>query len=237
LLGQNGAFSSALLITALVLSAQNARVAGCAGAFLTIKPQIGLLLPAAWAGGRQWKIFVYAALVFLVIFTLTIALFGVQACELYFRDTFPEMGRIMDEPFPQGFQVNAITMFMFARAFGAPVHTARITQMVLTVIAFVTTYKIWSDDGDLNRKLASTIFLGLLAMPYGYTYDMIGYEAALALILQQCGLSPIWVALWLWPALSRDITVDLRVPVTSLVIFVAAIWTFHLPKTQEYQRT
>jgi hypothetical protein len=104
--------------------------------------------------------------------------------------------------------------------------------MVLTVVAFVTTYKIWSDDGDLSRKLASTIFLGLLAMPYGYTYDMIGYAAALALILQQRGLSPIWVVLWLWPALSRDISVDLRLPVTSLVIFVAAIWSSRLPKAE-----
>ena len=69
-----------------------------------------------------------------------------------------------------------------------------------------------------------TVCLGLLSMPYGYLYDMIGCAAGLALIAQRREPSITWAVLWIWPAAARDVTTALLQPVTPLIVLMALLW-------------
>jgi hypothetical protein len=230
LLGQNGAFTGGLLLAALCVSRTRPLRAGLLGALLLIKPQMGLLLPAAWAGMRGWRAVLAAGIGFVATGALVIAIFGLQPWHLYVQDAVPEMTRIMNAPSPQRAQSSAITSFVLLRALGASVPAARLCLYTLTLAACAAV--AWSGRrNDFTHAIVLTILLTLLIMPYGHTYDMVAYAAALALIVQKQGPSLPFALFWAWPALARDVTVDFNTPLTPLVILLAAIWA-HLSLAQ-----
>lgn len=227
LLGQNGAFTAALLIAALSRAGRHPARAGGFGALLFIKPQIALLLPAAWAGGRNWGALAAAVLAGGVLVAVSVIAFGLAPWRLYFQQTLPEMTQVMNAPFPQGFQASAVTVFVAARAAGAAMGMARLVQLAAIVLAALAAFQLWRDDRAEKSPL--TIFLVLLAMPYGYVYDMVGYAAALALVLRNRPVSLVWAFFWIWPAFARDVTAYLGLPLTPLIVLAAFIWVSRLP--------
>jgi hypothetical protein len=228
LLGQNGAFTAALLISALHLAARRPRTSGVLAALLAIKPQIALLIPAAWAGARRWRALAASVLAGAALILVSVLAFGFAPWRLYVHDTLPDMASVMNAPFPQDFQASAMTVFVLARSVGASVIMARVIQAMALLAAALTALRLWRDDFGAARQLALTLLLVLLAMPYGYVYDMIPYAAALALVLQCHGVSWRWAVFWIWPAFARDVTYHLAAPVTAIVVLAAFIWVLNL---------
>ncbi len=228
MLGQNGAFTAALLVSALHLAARGPRTSGLLGALLAIKPQVAVLLPAAWAGARHWRALAASVLAGAGLILLSVLAFGLAPWRLYLHDTLPEMASVMNATFPQNFQVSGITVFMLARSVGASVTLARAIQAVALLAAALTAWRLRRNHFGAARQLALTMFLVLLAMPYGYVYDMIPYAAALALVLQCHEVSWRWAVFWIWPAFARDVTSHLGAPVTAVVVLAAFIWVLNL---------
>lgn len=236
LLGQNGAFTAALLIAALTLAARRPARAGGFAALLFIKPQIALLLPAAWAGGRKFRALAAAAFAGLVLVAVSILAFGLAPWRLFFLQTLPEMGAVMNAPFPQGFQASAITLFVLARVAGASVGIARLVQFASLILAALAAFALWRDERAVTDRLPLLLFLALLAMPYGYLYDMVGYAAGLALVRRNRPVSPVWALLWIWPAFARDVTGYFGLPLTPLFVLAAFIWVRYAPGAEPAAR-
>jgi hypothetical protein len=223
LLGQNGALTASLLIAALLVSGSRPIWAGWFAALLLIKPQMALLLPAAWLGARRWRALASACGFVLALLALSALAFGVAAWRLHIAAAAPEMVSIMDTPAPQSSQVNSITSFVLLRALGASVAQALLAEYALAAAAFLTV--LWAArHGDWLHGATLTILLTLLIMPYGHVYDMIPYAAVLALIAQRHGPSVPLALFWAWPAISRDVVVNLGAPLTPIVILLAIAW-------------
>ncbi len=224
LLGQNGAFVAAALIAALAQLARRPRLAGGLAAWLLVKPQMALLLPAVLLGAGKARAIIAACGAGLLILALSLLAFGALPWWLYLQATLPEMRAIMDLPFPQGFQASAITLFMLARSAHLPIPAALAVQAMAFLVCCYLTFRVWRTNRDFAEQLFITVCLGLLAMPYGYVYDMIGYAAGLALIAQRRGPSFTWAMLWIWPAAARDVTVAFLQPITPLIVLMALLW-------------
>lgn len=228
LLGQNGAFTAALLIAALSLAAARPVRAGWFAALLLIKPQIGLLVPAAWAGSRHWRSLAVSLLAALALTGASVLAFGPQPWRLYLAAALPEMGNVMNTAAPQFSQPNSITSFVLLRALGLSVAAATACEWLLALAACIFCFITCRRAGE-KVGVAVTVLLSLLVMPYGHNYDMVAYAAVLALRAQARGPSPALAFLWFWPAISRDVVIHFAAPVTPLVILAALAWVVRLP--------
>jgi hypothetical protein len=153
-----------------------------------------------------------------------VVVFGWAPWVLWWREGLPEMGRVMDAPYPQPFQVSAVTVFMFLRGLGVGVGAAQAVQVAAAAGAMVLVYWVGRRDFGVEKRLALVLLLAPLAMPYGYVYDLVGYSVALVLVWQWRGFSWVWAGFWVWPAVARDVTLAGVAPLSAMVVAAAFVW-------------
>lgn len=224
LFGQNGALTAFLLLGGLFYAERRPRLAGLFIAALMIKPHLGLLVPVCLIAVGAWRTIAWAALFALVIAAVTTLCFGASVWLGFLQTTQPLMQTIMEAPYGQGYQVNAATMFVFARWLGLDVGAAYGVQALTTLIAAGSAWKLWrGPSGDPALRAAATTALGLLATPYGYSYDLVMVSAAVLIVLQRGHLkhSIALIPVWLWPVLVHDLNAQVA-PLSPLVLIYAA---------------
>jgi hypothetical protein len=223
-LGQNGALTAALLVGALLLADRRPVVAGILMGFLTVKPHLGLLLPVCVVASRNWRALGAAALTALAMVVAAGLVAGWDAWRLFFAVTAPTMRAILEAPWPSGYQVNAVTVFLSVRALGASVPFAYVAQAAAALACAALAWRIWRRDAaDPHARMALTVALTLLASPYGYSYDMLALAAGVAALmaLGQWRVTALEALVWLWPGLTHFVTQN-YFPVSPLVTAAAA---------------
>jgi hypothetical protein len=224
--GQTGTLAAALFLGALLLSGRRPVGSGVAAGLLSIKPQLGILLPVCFLAARHWLAIAVAAGTAMVTILGASALFGWNIYPLYFAKAAPVMRAIMEAPFPQSYHANAITVFLTARALGASVPLAYIIQGMAALAAAAVTWRLWRTPcDDPLMRVAATACLSLLATPYGYTYDMVAFSFACAVMFERAAWRfrvPL-LLFWIWPSLSSFVTGSVF-PVTPAIVLLAALW-------------
>ncbi len=205
--GQNGALTALLLIAALSLAGRSDKASGLAAGLLTVKPQLGLLLPIAYAASGAWRAIVTATLTAICLALVVALAFGNETWMLFWTRTRPLMVAILEAPWADtlGYHVNSISTFVAVRALNTSVGIAYSLQAIVSVAAGWMTWKAWKmRSADSHLRLALTIALVLLATPYGYHYDMAALSVASAILLQRNGwmFKPIVAITWVWPGIS-----------------------------------
>lgn len=182
--GQNGAWTAALLLGALLTSERRPMLAGLLLGLLTMKPHLGVLAPLCLIAAGHWRAFGWAAFFSLAIAGLTTALFGFDAWRLFLTETRPLMQAILEAPWgTEDYQMNGATVFHLARALGGGVGAAYAAQAVAAVGAAVAAWTLWRRPGaDPLLRAAATALLTLIASPYGWTYDLAPLSVALVAI-------------------------------------------------------
>ena len=171
-LGQNGAFTAALLISGLCLIDTRPVLAGALLGLLIFKPQIAILLPVVVLAGGRWKTAVAAAAVVAMVLALSWLVFGSVAWDGFFGPTL----RTQTTMLKQGrgpFEWMMPSAFMAARSLKFPADQALLIQLPFSVAAVVITAFEW------RRKDRP---LELVASPQAFNYDLIPACAA-ALVL------------------------------------------------------
>ncbi|MGZ9719232.1 glycosyltransferase family 87 protein [Rhizobium miluonense] len=206
--GQNGALTTALLLSGLLLAPSRPIIAGILFGLLTVKPQLGVLVPFCLLASGNYRAFLSAGVTALLLVIATGLLFGFDVWPLFLTKTRPLMTAILEAPFPQGYQVNATTFFMLARSLGLGLAASYSLQMIFSIAAIATTLWLWRRKTvvDHRTKVCLTIVLTLIATPYGYSYDTIPMNVAVAyFFFTQRGLSaPLGIA-WLYPLYNQQI--------------------------------
>lgn len=181
LLGQNGAYTTALLIGALSLAPRRPMIAGLLAGMLTIKPHLGVLIPFAWLAAGYWRAAFGAGAAVFAILGLSVVTFGVPAWTGFFNVTAPLMVAILEAPFPQHYHTQAFTVFVAARAMGADLAIAYGAQVISAVFAIAVTVRVWrpSSRFDHPDRVVVTAMLAPMVSPYAYTYDAIGVMVAI----------------------------------------------------------
>jgi hypothetical protein len=202
--GQNGALTAALLAGGLLLAGRRPLLAGMLFGLLTIKPHLGLLVPVCLLASGNWRAIAAASATACILAGATGLLFGFDVWTSFLTVTRPTMQAILEAPFMQPYQSGNVTLFLSVRAAGGGLGLAYLAQLAAIAVCAVLCWRTWRDPAaDPYARTAFTLCLTLLATPYAYTYDLVGFAFAIVLIVQRRGwrMSPLLALAWLAPAL------------------------------------
>src|SRR5262249_29996636 len=132
--GQNGFLTSALMIAGLAQLGRRAVFSGVCFGLLTIKPQLGLLLPLMLVLTGQWRAIIAAVATTAVLVLATGALFGFEIWPQYVRMALPVQSEILTQG--EGiFTMMMPTVFMNARIAHLPLDIAWALQGAVSLAA------------------------------------------------------------------------------------------------------
>ena len=168
--GQNAFWTTALLIGGLVQLDRRPAVAGVLFGVLSIKPQLGVLLPLMLVLTARWRAILFAAMTVAILLALATLAFGASV----WHDAMPVQANVFLRDY-ENFMTHMPTAFMNARVAGLSLPVAACLQAVLSlasVTAVVWTFRR-SRDADLSNALLVTATF--VVTPYAFNYDMVAF--------------------------------------------------------------
>jgi alpha-1,2-mannosyltransferase len=184
--GQNGFVTSALMIAGLAQLGRRPVVSGICFGLLTIKPQLGLLLPLMLVLTGQWRAILATVVTTTALVVVTGLLFGFDIWPDYVRLVPPVLSAILTQG--QGlFTIMMPTVFMNARIAHLPLDIAwglQIATSIAAVAAVVWTY--WRRR-DPVLSVALFVTASFLVTPYAFNYDMVVFGWVIALLRERGG--------------------------------------------------
>ena len=174
-------------VMGLALEALETRpiLAGVLFGALTMKPQLGLLIPVALIAGGYWRVMGSAVAAALSAALISIAAFGVDP----WLQLIPQMARISDHVRDGNVIMELlVTLYGFLRALGVPHVPALIAQCTLSLVLAAGVFKLWRSDAPLPLKAAALASASMLVSPYMFVYDLTHLSIAIAFLIRYCGL-------------------------------------------------
>jgi hypothetical protein len=169
--GQISLATTALLILSAYDPKQRWLMAGLAAGLLTLKPQLGILLPIAYLMCGAWRTIFVAALTAMVLHSVSLIVFGVEG----WRDFLFAVARLNADVTSAGLHTppeGMTTLFGQLRMLGAPSSFAVPTQYTFSVMIVITVALVWRRSSDTLGKAAMVCAGAILATPYAYGYEM-----------------------------------------------------------------
>ena len=198
---QNGFLTGALLLATFAFMRERPAVAGFALALLTIKPQLGFLIPLLALLDRNWKLFGWATGFTLLLVGASVALFGVDVWRLYFSQIIPYQNFVMTD-------WSGIFLRMMPSAFGSmrtlgyTPATAFAVQAVISVIAFAVLLRLLFMLRDPLERAFAILAGTLLITPYAFNYDMGAVSVVAACLALRARDEHRHAAMWIYGALA-----------------------------------
>lgn len=186
--GQISLLTAALLMLAAYRPGKHWLVAGLAAGLLTIKPQLGLLLPFAFVAAGAWRAFIVAAMFALIMHGASILVFGAQSV----LDFMAAVTRLQADVAGTGLltpPVNMTTLFGQLRHWGVAGEIALTMQYLAAAGILILVTGFWrrmAGEPDRALYLVALLSVGaILVTPYAYAYEMAALApAALWLALE-----------------------------------------------------
>ncbi len=179
---QNGFLTSALLLFGLAAMRRHPVLSGIAFAFLTIKPQLGFLLPVLLVFDRNWRAIGWTAFFCAVLVGLSIALFGLESWTAYLTETVAYQRLVMTH-WSGIFLAMMPTVFGSVRALGFSPALAYAIQWPVTVIAAIgIVWLLWKETDPL-RRMFYLVCGTFVISPYAFNYDMGALSAVTAILV------------------------------------------------------
>lgn len=213
--GENGLLLGALSIACLTALDRKAAQTGLWAGLLTVKPQLGLVLPVAFLARRAWRAIAIAALVALALAAGAWLLWP-AAWPLWIGRVLPAQAALMNQPFgPTPSQAFMASPFIFFRGLGAAHSLALGLQLAVTATALAVAYAVLrridrhrAAGGTIEWRLVTVVLLalGALTAPYALDYDLAALTAMATAGLVQgwldtrrlrlAALTMIWLPQW-----------------------------------------
>ncbi len=214
LMGQTSTLWTAGLIAALVaLQSGRPVLAGIFIGLLTLKPQLGLLLPFALIAIGAWRAFIAATVTAIIAAAIPTAIFGMD----YWAECLTMMklhgetvrGAIADLTF-------MVSPYSLLAGLGLPETTAFALQWVLTAACIVAVILVWRAPVAFDAKAATLLTAIPLASPYVWAYET-ALLAPAALFMLRAGilrLTPFGILLGLamWLGLVFGMSMEMQTP-------------------------
>jgi hypothetical protein len=168
--GQNGGWTAALMGGGLVLMERRPYLAGVLFGMMVYKPHLALLLPVALIAGRQWRTFVATGATAAALLGTSVAIFGVQLWEQYFRNANALRHVILED---NGVVHRMVSVFVAARPLGASIETAYLIQGAFALIACAVVAAVWFKGAPAGIRNAVLLLGTCFATPYLQDYDLV----------------------------------------------------------------
>jgi hypothetical protein len=230
--GQNGFLMTALLLGGLLQLDRRPILAGVLFGILTIKPQLGFLLPVVLALTGRWRTIAAATATIVVLVTLTSLAFGPKVWSDYWDYAMPVQHKAI--VFNTGiYMLHMPTLFMTVRLAEYPVSVAYAAQAILSIITVAAV--VWTFWRRRDPVLSLSLFIcaTFLVTPYAFNYDMIVFGWVMIKLMQRDD-TDVWdhaimLAVWALPFAVLLIGIT-RAPIAWVPIFAMAgrlLWKMH----------
>lgn len=170
-LGQNSViwFAGFLIAMHALRSGRDVQ-AGLILGILTLKPQLGLLIPLALVGVAAWRTIGVAAVTTLLVAGLPTLIYGTEYWVAMYANQIKQVGYIVSAP--NGIQVMVSPYSVFVRA-GIPSGIAQNLQWGVTLITAALVWWTWSKKNiGFDHKLAIIFCAMPFSSPYYWYYDI-----------------------------------------------------------------
>lgn len=201
--GQTGFLTAALLVGAAMWADRRPLIAGIAAGLLTVKPQLGLLIPFAFAAAGCWRAFAVAAATAALMIGASVALFGTESWSAFFDAVTTHGARLQLDIFPY---YKLISVFGGAATLGASPAAALAAQAVASLTLAAVIAIVWRKIADPDLRAAALIAAAPLATPYAFYYEAALLIAPVLIVARRgvCGgwlkgERPAIALLWLAP--------------------------------------
>lgn len=169
--GQTGNLVAGLMLVALSARRNGEAGSAIAAALLTIKPQVGFLLPVLWAIQRQWRLIVVTAVLAVAFAGLSVLVFGFPRWSEYVFDTLTLLSGLEREG--TGMFMNMIpSTFMAGRVLGLDADTALMVHGVFAATIFAVLVWRLVVVTDADRRASMVLLATALITPYMHSYDL-----------------------------------------------------------------
>lgn len=222
--GQTGSLATGLLLLALSVRSRRDPVSMAAAALLTIKPQLGFLLPLLWAFQRRWQMVAGTAAVVAALVGLAVGLFGLDAWRAYLGDTLPVLSHLEREG-SGPFMTMIPSMFMALRIVAEDSVTALLGHAAFAILVLtVVVIRFWQVEDGIRRTAMMLIATALIT-PYLHNYDLAPLLCGALLVarrLATVGKSPVYaeflvIAVWALPQIVVLLN-TIGLPISPLLI-------------------
>lgn len=203
--GQNGFVTTALLVGGLIVLDRRPILAGALFGVLSIKPQLGVLLPLMLALTGRWRTIVAAMITIVMLMALTNLAFGPDVWTAYMNDAMPVQTKVFLRDY-ENFMVHMPTAFMNARVAGLSLSFAAGLQALLSLCsAIAVAWTFWRRrDIDLSNALLVTATF--LVTPYAFNYDMVVFGWVIIKLMDRSDNNAwdygLMLAVWATPLLT-----------------------------------
>ena len=221
--GQNGLVFASLFAGALGLLKRRPIIAGVLIGLLSTKPHLGILIPFALVGAKEWRTFIAAAVTVTALILISILVFGTAPWLEFFKLTEIYRSQLLVAHNP--ILAKLVTVFATTLRLCLGTVIAYGAQLAALIGSAAFVFLVWRSDASDRIKHAALIFAALLSTPYLFDYDLavlgIGIAAISAVGLEEGFLS--WetlmlVGLWILPGLARPVTMVSNVPIVPLLV-------------------
>jgi len=227
--GQNGFLIAVLLIGALTQMDRRPVLAGILFGLLSIKPQLGLLIPLMLLLTGRWRVIGSAAVTIAVLVATTAIAFGAEVWTTYVRDALP-IQRIHTFSGVQNFMLHMPTPFMNAKIAGLPMAACIAVQAVISAATLAAV--VWTFWRRRDPTLSMALFVTAIftVTPYAFNYDMVVFGWVIVKLMDRADNEPLdyalMLAVWATPALTVVLGMTGFLPISSLalIVFGARLW-------------
>lgn len=187
--GQNGLMTATLLALAGAFADRRPILAGIAAGLLTVKPQLGLLIPIAFLAAGCWRAFAAAAVTAVALALASHVAYGPESWIGFYEGVTAHGARMGAEGFPYNKLVTPYGLIFMA---GAPALVATLVQTAagLALAAYVAV--VWRRVRDWDLRAAALSTAAILATPYAFYYEIVIMAPALLLIARR-GVETGWL--------------------------------------------
>ena len=180
--GQTGAWVGAALMGALLLPDRRPVLAGVCAGLLTVKPQLGLLLPFAYLAGGHWRAVLSAGATSIALVLASLIWFGADAWVVFADALFGVGQGVAAATYPLG---KMVTVFAAMRTGGIAGTAAFAVQAAAFVLSAALTVRVWRSAASPMARASVTACLVFLSTPYAYYYDLAALAVPFGYVLSR----------------------------------------------------
>jgi hypothetical protein len=223
--GQTSNLVTGLLLVALAPRSPSDLRPVLATALMTLKPQMGFLIPILWLRQGRWRLICWTAVAVVALLGLSALIFGLAPWSAYFEHTQPLFSRYLrDASGP--YMLMYPSVFMATRNLGIDGDTAFAAHAIFALAMIpLLFWRLWNTR-DANTQIALILIGTSLITPYLHTYDLTMLLVAGFLILrsavngtelQRRIAAGACLIVWISPKLTQ-ISAMLGLPLMPLVL-------------------
>jgi Glycosyltransferase family 87 len=186
--GQNAFFFAAMLIGGYRLSGTRPALAGLLFGVLTLKPQLGLLVPVLLLIADQRRAFWWSVIFACIINGLSLAAFGPDAWRMFFEEGLRAQLSVLANHDPVAHRFMP-SLYIALQLLGAPASLAMFGQACLALLLIGGAIVLQRAKIDAELRLGYAVAATLAATPYLMGYDFLGMTLLVLIALRRFRLS------------------------------------------------